>query len=444
MGLFKKKESILKAISENQYQKAMYLIKNGGKVNEKDEKKATPLHIACEKNQSEIVSLLLTAGADVNAKDYEKETPLHIACRYSSLKVVSNLMEHRADVNAKAKVDSTYERGETPLHIACRRGNPEIVNELPKSAADVNAKDKAGETPLHEACKQNHNEVVSLLVIAGADVSSKDKEKNTPLSITVKNGNSIIVEKLTSSNKISNYSKSNLNQLLIEAVKNNHASIAGYLLKYGADINSSSYFGTLLHKAIQNRNIGMVIELIEGKADVNKKDTAKRTPLHIACEQFERCRGELVIYIIALLVDAGADPLIKDKFLGGKTAKDYALAQNKMKAVSIMEGKTDTQNLLSEAYDINLYFENVTFDKFEQWKKNAEESNKRIRANDSIFNGYLYTFGITQERSESICYLLNQPKKTLLTEGNWAESEIGHGFFIYSMEDELVFRGKIR
>ena len=51
-------------------------------VNDIDEKKRTPLHVALIFSCDEICELLLTQGADVLAKDVYNDTPIHLAFYY--------------------------------------------------------------------------------------------------------------------------------------------------------------------------------------------------------------------------------------------------------------------------------------------------------------------------------------------------------------------------
>ncbi len=52
------------------------LLENGAKVNAKNKKKATSLHMAAQEGCQDCVDALLAAGADINAQSITGDTPL--------------------------------------------------------------------------------------------------------------------------------------------------------------------------------------------------------------------------------------------------------------------------------------------------------------------------------------------------------------------------------
>jgi ankyrin repeat protein len=70
--------------------------------------------------------------ARVLANNDRRDTPLHIACRKGNVKNVKNLLDRGADPNV-----FNFFR-ETPLLLACASDNPLIVKMLLDRAADSN------------------------------------------------------------------------------------------------------------------------------------------------------------------------------------------------------------------------------------------------------------------------------------------------------------------
>lgn len=104
-----------------------------GKINDKNRKKWTVLHIVCANNYKykiSMVKLLFKYGADVNIKNNCGHTALHIASTYSdkenSVNVVKLLLQNGANVNME---DNS---GYTPLLLVSRYFNMDNSQEIIK------------------------------------------------------------------------------------------------------------------------------------------------------------------------------------------------------------------------------------------------------------------------------------------------------------------------
>lgn len=72
---------------------------------------------------------------------------------------------------------------------------------------------------------------------------------------------------------------------------------------------------SLLHIGIYSSNYNICKSLLKRKADIDAKNKEGHTPLHSACIQKADCK------YIALLMNHGADPTLRDNF--GKTPLHY-------------------------------------------------------------------------------------------------------------------------
>ncbi len=186
------------------------LVKEGARVNARNDDGNTPLHHAAPWSKAPaVVATLLKAGAQVNAREeYCGETPLHeVAAHSESPAAVAELLKAGADVNAWSRKlvmirykalgfkDHDYYWIATPLHLAAKNNkNPEVITFLVKAGADVNAKDQFGITLLHLAVKWSESpDVVTALIKAGADVNAKNIYGDTPQEMSRPNENPEVV-----------------------------------------------------------------------------------------------------------------------------------------------------------------------------------------------------------------------------------------------------------
>lgn len=103
-----------------------YLIEKGADINSasKNSMKVMPLHSAVATNKVDIVELLLKNGAKVNAKQDSGWTPLHEAAMNGQLEMVQLLIRYGADITLKK------DDGETVLDVALRQDHKEVAEML--------------------------------------------------------------------------------------------------------------------------------------------------------------------------------------------------------------------------------------------------------------------------------------------------------------------------
>eukprot|EP00112_Aurelia_sp_Birch-Aquarium-sp1_P003297 Seg1367.4 transcript_id=Seg1367.4/GoldUCD/mRNA.D3Y31 product="Ankyrin repeat domain-containing protein 11" protein_id=Seg1367.4/GoldUCD/D3Y31 len=113
----------------------------------------------------------------INKRNKRGETQLHLASIKGDIDRVKGLIKKGADVNM------TDHAGWTPLHEACNRGHYRIVKILLKSGANVNAKGLEDDTPLHDASSNGHIKIVKILLKYRADPNRKNEDLENPLDV---------------------------------------------------------------------------------------------------------------------------------------------------------------------------------------------------------------------------------------------------------------------
>lgn len=181
-------------------QKVVQKIMRPDKINSRDSKGRTLLHLVAYKTDRNTIQQAITQGADINATDKEGNTPLHYATntqtRYDWGKTVELLITQGANVNAQNL------EGQTPLHTALiamstperkkRDGGTSAVTLLTYApSANLNIKDKEGRTPLHLAAILGVFPMGDL-VKKGADINAQDNNGNTPLHILLTSSGALI------------------------------------------------------------------------------------------------------------------------------------------------------------------------------------------------------------------------------------------------------------
>ncbi len=186
-------EKALLVAARNDSETVRRLLKQGVKVDVRDDHGRTPLLLAVHHNQVEAARLLIEAGADVNAQDRMQDSPLLFAGAEGRLEILRLILKAKPNF----KVYNRY--GGTALIPACERGHVEVVKELIKTDIDINHINRLGWTALLEAIilsegGPKHQEIVRLLVKAKANVNLADKDGVSPLHHARQRGYADIVK----------------------------------------------------------------------------------------------------------------------------------------------------------------------------------------------------------------------------------------------------------
>jgi cytohesin len=182
-----------------------YLLDRGSRINAKDNKGHTPLHMAAKHGRMGAMASLVDGGASLHHASHRGDTPLHLASVHGHGNAVQYLVERGANINARG-----YQRS-TPLHEAVWKDNASMVALLVRKGANINAKDDAGRTPLHIVAgrgrKRNSTaeSIATMLLEHGAEVAALDNDGNTPLRYAVEYRQPNMIKLLVQHGALSTY-----------------------------------------------------------------------------------------------------------------------------------------------------------------------------------------------------------------------------------------------
>lgn len=310
----------------------------------------TPLHQACRTGTAESVKVLLNGRADLEARSNDGQTPLHLAVQNGDLQIIRVLLDRGADLYACSNAQ------ETPLHIAAKHkgeikkelvnwllfkavglGDLEAVKRALRWGADVNGYrfNGEGETPLHLAAGAGHINVVRELLDRGADINARNNDKETPLHCAALYGRVEVVKELLQRGAEVNVHSFHEPMPIRHAPDIHHEGRVEFSLRRLAMLQNK-HGKTPLHVAAYNGHETVVKELLNAGADVNARDAAQITPLHMARS----------VEVVAELLNRGADVNVHD--ISGHTPLHDAACRSRADIVKILLDKGGDMNVYSE------------------------------------------------------------------------------------------------
>ncbi len=268
----------------------------------------TPLWIAAESGQFEVMQVLLEKEAYIEARDtYNGRTPLWVAAELGREDTVKLLLQYGAEIDTKDVHHCT-----TPFWVAVQHGKKEVIPLLLSAGAQAHV-GRVEVLVMYLAITRGHHSTIKLLAEHGVDITSVDFFGRTLLM-----GGKPIFDILPDTDNVPFINKqdhSGRSALTWAVILNESINT---LLLHGAEINTTDLFDlSLLHwsaSSVRTNKLSLCTTLLENKCyHINSTNINGWTPLHVAAK-----RGTSAI--VSLLLEAGADPLITDKY--GKTAKD--------------------------------------------------------------------------------------------------------------------------
>lgn len=218
------------------------------------------------------------------------------------------------DVQGEVHID-VKDYDTSTLFVAAYSGCTDVVDACLKHGCDVNAKDMAAasETALHKCARRGHVDVCRTLLDAGGDVNAKNSPGETPLALTCERGCDDMVVNARSNNGVTP---------LLCAVSQSRVASPGLT---GGRVGDAH--GNPSMSCRSSRSCVVERLLSRGQCDVDARDAAEKTALHVAAEADS---GD----IIGLLLASGANPAAVDSM--GRTPLGLAAQLGHLTAVQTL------------------------------------------------------------------------------------------------------------
>jgi quinoprotein dehydrogenase-associated probable ABC transporter substrate-binding protein len=245
-------------------------------------------------------------------------------------------------VVTKEKVEAWLKEGadvNEELSSAIIASDAERVKFLVEKGADVNKPDPQGWTPLQNAARQRKDSMVKLLIELGANPNQADHSGMTPLDAAIMRDHVASVQALLAGGADIEQPGLGGFRPLALAIEESKYESAKALMEGGADVSVASGEGSLTPLMIVAAQTGPAEGARFVPGSTRPSDIAKGLLAKGADVNAQAANGATALMIaaahnsppmIGLLMDAGADPNIKNK--QGQTAADVAKLNDNMEA----------------------------------------------------------------------------------------------------------------
>ena len=251
----------------------------------------TALMIAAEVGRPEVLKILLEAGAKVDRRTEGGWTSLHYAAYRGKTRAIQCLVKHCKDTYGEKYVDAFVrykdKTQQQAVHKAAALGHDDAVARLlDEFNAELTCVDENNYGLIHLAAAGGHHRVVRVLLDRGADVGARTKSGWTALHLAAHGSHAGTVGTLV---QHTDNPPPPPDQKGGGGGKNRRGSKAGAAVKLPPVTTTKMLMlardrsgETALHKAAFNCDNFITETLLEKGSDVNAKNKANETPLHLA------------------------------------------------------------------------------------------------------------------------------------------------------------------
>ncbi|XP_037836942.1 dynein heavy chain 12, axonemal isoform X2 [Kryptolebias marmoratus] len=262
-------ETILGSVRADSYDMIHTLVSHGAWIEQICQKRWTAMHEVAKVGNVDILMLLLRNGGRVNQKDVMGLTPLAVAAEHGHLHTTEILL------NCGSKVNSQACNGESVLMDAAGSGNTACIQLLLDNGADPNLPSITGHLPIHKAAYAGHYNALKMLIPLTSKKAIKEAGQS-PVHSAVEGRQSHCLQLLLACGFDVNYRMNTRNSenyqdlrrsALYFAVSNGDVECTKILLDAGAKTNLDPLHCFLV--AVRSGCYEIVKLLLTAKADVN-------------------------------------------------------------------------------------------------------------------------------------------------------------------------------
>uniref|UniRef100_A0A8C9WLM4 Ankyrin repeat and SOCS box containing 15 n=1 Tax=Scleropages formosus TaxID=113540 RepID=A0A8C9WLM4_SCLFO len=152
------------AVRIRSYDIVSTLIMKGAFVEQVCLKKWTAMHEAARVGCDDIMMLLLRNGGRVTERDGHGVTPLGVAAENAHAEVLEILIYHGKGTDAFSVPNRKAPNGDSVLHDAAASGNPDCVDLLLQNGANANIENLSSQLPIHRAAYKGHYLALKILI----------------------------------------------------------------------------------------------------------------------------------------------------------------------------------------------------------------------------------------------------------------------------------------
>jgi ankyrin repeat protein len=274
---------------------ADFALSKGASKSAVDEEGKNALLLAIENGDQPMINYAIgELKLDVNAVSAANENALMLACKSQNLILVAELLEKTGNLEFENNM------GETALFYANRNDNPALFDLFLQRKVNLDHADHYGNTVLLRAAALNKSERLKLLIDRGANCTQTNTDGMNALSYLVDvNGAMVdipLTELLLSKGLSINSCGKNKQTLVYKAAMAGNLKLLEWLRTKGADFNPINSSG----QRPSCKNAQIIRYLIENGADVNAVDDWHATYMCVALELQD---FDLAQYLISKKID---------------------------------------------------------------------------------------------------------------------------------------------
>lgn len=317
------------------------------------------LYACIRGNLEEVKQLLMCDEIDVNYSNHES-TALHKAAEYGYAPICKLLIDHGAELDPKNS------EGLTPLSIAVSHAHIDTLGVLLRYGANPTIMDNLKQSPLHHAARYANIDILMVLLgkFVGLDISLQSIHGFTPLHSAVCSDNIDCVN------------------VLIEKGGGKLVNVVSFV---DPNMERSTQGTTAFHLAAEFgfADCFMACTKVEG-IDLWQKNTAGRTPLHLACKNGHAPIVEHILSKLPNKYDA-LSPMFFDE--RRNTPLHYAALSRNPRCITLLMNKLQTSSQgkmtdwdcpnIEKEYPIHLSCENNNVDSLKELLIHKLQYNQR-------------------------------------------------------------------